>query len=106
MRQEIGDILSKTLSQVGYHNAGTIEFLMDQQLRLYFIEMNTRIQVEHPVTEMVTEVVLVKRQIMIATGEKMAAPLQAPIVHPGHAIEFRIKAEQPANFPPSSSKMN
>src|SRR5271154_6025863 len=64
MRQEIGDMLSKTLSQIGYHNAGTVEFLMDQERRLYFIEMNTRIQVEHPVTEMVTDVDLVKRQIM------------------------------------------
>ncbi len=68
MRKEIGDILSKTLSAVGYRNAGTIEFLMDQDRRLYFIEMNTRIQVEHPVTEMVTDVDLVKSQIMIAYG--------------------------------------
>ncbi len=68
LRKEIGDILSKTLSTVGYQNAGTIEFLMDQDKRLYFIEMNTRIQVEHPVTEMVTDVDLVKSQIMIAAG--------------------------------------
>ncbi len=105
MRKEIGDILSKTLSQVGYHNAGTIEFLMDQQLRLYFIEMNTRIQVEHPVTEMVTDVDLVKSQIMIAAGEKMADVLQGPIVHRGHAIECRINAEHPEKFTPSAGKI-
>src|ERR1700687_3652934 len=71
LRKEIGDVLSKTLSAVGYRNAGTIEFLMDQNLKLHFIEMNTRIQVEHPVTEMVTEVDLVKSQIMIAAGGAM-----------------------------------
>src|SRR6267143_1940387 len=68
LRKEIGEILSRTLSAVGYQNAGTIEFLMDQHRKLYFIEMNTRIQVEHPVTEMVTDVDLVKSQIMIAFG--------------------------------------
>src|SRR6202050_5303760 len=72
LRKEIGDILSKTLSAVGYHNAGTIEFLMDQDRRLYCIEMNTRIQVEHPVTEMVTDVDLVESQIMIAAGAKVS----------------------------------
>ena len=105
LRKEIGDILSKTLSQVGYHNAGTVEFLMDQDRRLYFIEMNTRIQVEHPVTEMVTDVDLVKSQIMIAAGEKLQNVLQGPIVHRGHAIECRINAEHPEKFTPSAGKI-
>ena len=105
LRKEIGEVLGKTLSKVGYHNAGTIEFLMDQQRRLYFIEMNTRIQVEHPVTEMVTDVDLVKSQIMIAAGEKLADVLQGPIVHRGHAIECRINAEHPEKFTPSAGKI-
>ena len=111
LRQEIGDILSKTLSQVGYQNAGTVEFLMDKdtdtdkERQLYFIEMNTRIQVEHPVTEMVTDVDLVKSQIMIAAGEKMADVLHGPIVHRGHAIECRINAEHPEKFTPSAGKI-
>jgi acetyl-CoA carboxylase biotin carboxylase subunit len=105
LRQETGDILSRTLSLIGYHNAGTIEFLMDQERRLYFIEMNTRIQVEHPVTEMVTDVDLVKSQIMIAAGEKLADVLQGPIVHRGHAIECRINAEHPEKFTPSAGKI-
>jgi acetyl-CoA carboxylase biotin carboxylase subunit len=105
LRKEIGDVISKTLSHVGYHNAGTIEFLMDQQQRLYFIEMNTRIQVEHPVTEMVTDVDLVKSQIMIAAGEKLSDVLQGPIVHRGHAIECRINAEHPEKFTPSAGKI-
>ena len=105
LREETGDMLSKTLSLVGYHNAGTIEFLMDQQRRLYFIEMNTRIQVEHPVTEMVTDVDLVKSQIMIAAGAKLSDVLQGPIVHRGHAIECRINAEHPEKFTPSAGKI-
>ena len=118
LRKEIGDIICKTLSQVGYQNAGTIEFLMDadkdtdkdkdkkkDRRRLYFIEMNTRIQVEHPVTEMVTDVDLVKSQIMIAAGEKLADVLQGPIVHRGHAIECRINAEHPEKFTPSAGKI-
>jgi acetyl-CoA carboxylase, biotin carboxylase subunit len=105
LRKEIGDILSKTLAAVGYHNAGTIEFLMDQDKRLYFIEMNTRIQVEHPVTEMVTDVDLVKSQIMIAYGAKLNDVLQGPIVHRGHAIECRINAEHPEKFTPSAGKI-
>jgi acetyl-CoA carboxylase biotin carboxylase subunit len=105
VRKEIGEVISKTLSQVGYHNAGTIEFLMDQNRKLYFIEMNTRIQVEHPVTEMVTDVDLVKSQIMIAAGAKLADVLQGPIVHRGHAIECRINAEHPEKFTPSAGKI-
>jgi acetyl-CoA carboxylase biotin carboxylase subunit len=105
MRKEIGDMLSKTLSKVGYHNAGTIEFIMDQERRLYFIEMNTRIQVEHPVTEMVTDIDLVKSQIRIAAGEKLSDVLQGPVVHRGHAIECRINAEHPEKFTPSAGKI-
>ena len=108
LRKETGDIICKTLSRVGYQNAGTIEFLMDtdkERRQLYFIEMNTRIQVEHPVTEMVTDVDLVKSQIMIAAGEKMADVLHGPIVHRGHAIECRINAEHPEKFTPSAGKI-
>jgi acetyl-CoA carboxylase, biotin carboxylase subunit len=105
LRKTIGDILSQTLSEVGYQNAGTVEFLMDQERRLHFIEMNTRIQVEHPVTEMVTDVDLVKSQIMIAAGAKLADVLQGPIVHRGHAIECRINAEHPEKFTPSAGKI-
>jgi len=72
MRTQIGEMLCKSLAAIGYWNAGTIEFLMDKDRRLHFIEMNTRIQVEHPVTEMVTDVDLVKSQIMIAAGAKMS----------------------------------
>jgi acetyl-CoA carboxylase biotin carboxylase subunit len=105
LRKKIGGIVSQTLSEVGYHNAGTVEFLMDQERRLYFIEMNTRIQVEHPVTEMVTDVDLVKSQIMIAAGAKMADVLHGPITHRGHAIECRINAEHPEKFTPSAGKI-
>jgi acetyl-CoA carboxylase biotin carboxylase subunit len=105
LRAEIGGILSKTLSAVGYHNAGTIEFLMDQNRKLYFIEMNTRVQVEHPVTEMVTDVDLVKSQIMIASGARLPDVLQGPVTHRGHAIECRINAEHPEKFTPSAGKI-
>jgi acetyl-CoA carboxylase, biotin carboxylase subunit len=105
LRKQIGDILSKTLSHIGYQNAGTVEFLMDQERRLHFIEMNTRIQVEHPVTEMVTDVDLVKSQIMIAAGDKLADVLHGPVVHRGHAIECRINAEHPEKFTPSAGKI-
>jgi acetyl-CoA carboxylase biotin carboxylase subunit len=105
LRQQIGGILSKTLSEIGYVNAGTIEFLMDEEQRLYFIEMNTRIQVEHPVTEMVTDVDLVKSQILLAAGERMEAVLHGPIVHRGHTIECRINAEHPEKFTPSAGRI-
>jgi acetyl-CoA carboxylase, biotin carboxylase subunit len=105
LRAEIGAMLSKTLSEIGYVNAGTIEFLMDEDRKLYFIEMNTRIQVEHPVTEMVTDVDLVKSQIRLAAGERLDDVLQGPIVHRGHAIECRINAEHPEKFTPSAGKI-
>jgi acetyl-CoA carboxylase biotin carboxylase subunit len=105
LRDQIGGVLSKSLSEIGYTNAGTIEFLMDKDRRLHFIEMNTRIQVEHPVTEMVTDVDLVKSQIMIAAGAAMSDVLQGPIVHRGHAIECRINAEHPEKFTPSAGKI-
>jgi len=105
LRQQIGNILCKSLANIGYVNAGTIEFLMDQDRRLYFIEMNTRIQVEHPVTEMVTDVDLVKSQILIAAGDRMEHVLMGPIVHRGHAIECRINAEHPEKFTPSAGKI-
>ena len=105
LREELGQILCKTLSDIGYVNAGTIEFLMDQDRKLYFIEMNTRIQVEHPVTEMVTDVDLVKSQILLAAGENLENVLHGPIVRRGHAIECRINAEHPEKFTPSAGKI-
>src|ERR1043165_8027716 len=105
LRAEIGQVLSRTLSEIGYVSAGTIEFLMDEDRRLYFIEMNTRIQVEHPVTEMVTDVDLVKSQILLAAGERMENVLLGPVLHRGHAIECRINAEHPEKFTPSAGKI-
>src|SRR5215469_10930137 len=105
LREQMGKVLSKTLSDIGYANAGTVEFLMDRERRLYFIEMNTRIQVEHPVTEMVTDVDLVKSQISIAAGESLENVLHGPILHRGHAIECRINAEHPEKFTPSAGKI-
>jgi acetyl-CoA carboxylase biotin carboxylase subunit len=78
---------------------------MDQERRLHFIEMNTRIQVEHPVTEMVTDVDLVKGQIMIAAGARLDEVLMGPVVHRGHSIECRINAEHPEKFTPSAGKI-
>ena len=105
LRERIGGILSKTLSGLGYTNAGTVEFLMDENRDLYFIEMNTRIQVEHPVTEMVTDVDLVKSQLLLAAGERMESVLNGPVIHRGHAIECRINAENPDTFVPSAGKI-
>src|SRR5579871_5934395 len=105
MREEIGRTLRHCLSEIGYQNAGTVEFLMDQDRQLYFIEMNTRIQVEHPVTEMVTGFDIAKAQIRIAAGEKLKNILDHPIVIRGHAIECRINAEHPEKFTPSAGKI-
>src|SRR5580693_5210933 len=105
LRERIGGILTKTLGSIGYMNAGTVEFLMDEDGSLYFIEMNTRIQVEHPVTEMTTDVDLVKSQIMIAAGEKLSSVITQAVVSRGHAIECRINAEHPERFTPSAGKI-
>src|SRR5271165_1285917 len=105
LRDRIGGILVKSLAEIGYMNAGTIEFLMDEDGSLHFIEMNTRIQVEHPVTEMTTDVDLVKSQIMIAAGEKLHNIIKEPVYFRGHAIECRINAEHPERFTPSAGKI-
>jgi acetyl-CoA carboxylase, biotin carboxylase subunit len=105
LRDRIGGVLVKTLSNIGYMNAGTIEFLMDEDGSLHFIEMNTRIQVEHPVTEMTTDVDLVKSQILIAAGEKLSNIIKDKVYFRGHAIECRINAEHPERFTPSAGKI-
>ena len=103
-RKELGAMVVKALQAIGYTNAGTVEFLMDQDGSLYFIEMNTRIQVEHPVTELVTGVDLIKAQIRIAAGEKMEDATGA-VIASGHAIECRINAEDPDTFVPSAGRI-
>jgi acetyl-CoA carboxylase biotin carboxylase subunit len=105
MREEIGKTLKRCLEGVGYQNAGTIEFLMDEDGKLYFIEMNTRIQVEHPVTEMITGIDLVKAQLRIAMGEKLSSIVPETIPLRGHAIECRVNAEHPEKFTPSAGKI-
>ncbi|NUQ29577.1 MAG: acetyl-CoA carboxylase biotin carboxylase subunit [Acidobacteriaceae bacterium] len=104
-REEMGKVIRKSLKDIGYWNAGTIEFLMDEDGKIYFIEMNTRIQVEHPVTEMITGIDLVKAQLRIAGGEKLTDIIPQPIVINGHAIECRINAEHPEKFTPSAGKI-
>jgi acetyl-CoA carboxylase, biotin carboxylase subunit len=104
-RDEIGKTLRRCLGAIGYQNAGTVEFLMDEDGKLYFIEMNTRIQVEHPVTEAVTGIDLVKAQLRIAAGEQLSAILPEPITVRGHAIECRVNAEHPEKFTPSAGKI-
>ncbi len=105
MREEIGRTLCRCLSEIGYQNAGTVEFLMNEDHQLYFIEMNTRIQVEHPVTEAITGVDIVKAQLRIAAGERLDAILPAKLEIRGHAIECRINAEHPQRFTPSAGQI-
>jgi acetyl-CoA carboxylase, biotin carboxylase subunit len=103
-RKELGAKVVRALEKIGYTNAGTIEFLMDQDGSLYFIEMNTRIQVEHPVTELVTGVDLIKAQIRIAAGERIEEAV-GEMQFSGHAIECRINAEDPDTFVPSAGRI-
>ena len=103
-RARVGRTVVSALGKLGYTNSGTVEFLMDRSGRLHFIEMNTRLQVEHPVTEMVTGIDLVKSQILVAAGERLEVegdhlPLR------GHSLECRICAENPETFAPSAGKV-
>ena len=106
LRKKMGQAAVTAAKQCGYYNAGTIEFLVDENRDFYFMEMNTRIQVEHPITEEVTGFDLVKAQIEIAAGEKLRVE-QDDIELRGHAIECRINAEDPShNFRPSPGTIN
>jgi acetyl-CoA carboxylase, biotin carboxylase subunit len=106
MRQEMGEAAVRAARSVGYYNAGTVEFLVDQERRFYFLEMNTRLQVEHPVTELVTGLDLVKLQVEIAAGERLPF-LQEEVAWRGAAIECRIYAEDPYNgFLPSPGRLS
>jgi acetyl-CoA carboxylase biotin carboxylase subunit len=105
LRKKMNAILEKTMKEIGYVSAGTVEFIMDEDGSLQFIEMNTRIQVEHPVTEFVTGVDLVKSQILIAAGARLSEIITQPIVPTGHSIECRINAEHPEKFTPSAGKI-
>jgi acetyl-CoA carboxylase, biotin carboxylase subunit len=100
MRRKMGSIVIDAAKAVQYTNAGTFEFLMDSTGRFYFMEANTRLQVEHPVTEMVTGIDIVKAQIRIAAGEKLSLK-QGEVTFTGHSIECRINAEDPETFVPS-----
>lgn len=97
IRRAMGVAAVKAVRATGYENAGTIEFLLDTDGKFYFMEMNTRVQVEHPVTEQITGVDIIKEQLRIASGEPMSCADEAPFVPNGHAIEFRINAEDPEN---------
>jgi len=106
LRKKMGELAVKGARSVNYNNAGTIEFLLDEENNFYFMEMNTRIQVEHPVTEMVTGIDLIKEQMKIAAGKKLTLK-QDKVKQSGSCIEARIYAEDPANdFMPSPGKIN
>jgi acetyl-CoA carboxylase, biotin carboxylase subunit len=100
LRERMGNAAVKACREIGYVSAGTMEFLLDADMNFHFMEMNTRIQVEHPITEMVTNTDLVREQILIAAGERLEFE-QGDIVFSGHSIECRINAESPRTFAPS-----
>ena len=104
LRDKMGSVAVKACERIGYSSAGTFEFLLDEDDKFYFMEMNTRIQVEHPVTEMVTVVDIVRNQIRIAQGEELGFK-QDEVQIFGHSIECRINAEDPEKFTPSPGKI-
>jgi acetyl-CoA carboxylase, biotin carboxylase subunit len=104
LRQKMGDVAVNACKEIGYSSAGTFEFLLDEDGSFYFMEMNTRIQVEHPVTEMVTLADIVRNQIRIASGEDLQYQ-QSDVQIVGHSIECRINAEDPVKFTPSPGKI-
>ena len=104
-RKKMGQVAVKAVREIGYTNAGTIEFLVDKNQDFYFMEMNTRVQVEHPITEMITGIDIIKEQIKIASGEKLSLE-QEDITFTGHVMEARINAENPdKNFMPCPGKI-
>ncbi|MBM3435526.1 MAG: biotin/lipoyl-binding protein, partial [Bacteroidetes bacterium] len=106
VRLKMGEAAVRITKEIGYNNAGTVEFLVDKDLNFYFLEMNTRVQVEHPVTEMVTGIDIVREQIRIAAGFPLSFE-QSSVKQYGHAIECRIYAEDPSNnFLPSPGEMS
>jgi acetyl-CoA carboxylase biotin carboxylase subunit len=104
LRREMGEVALGAMRKIAYNNVGTIEFLMDEQGRYYFMEMNTRIQVEHPVTEQVYRLDLLREQIRLAAGEQLERT-QESVVPGAHSIEFRVNAEDPVTFAPSPGKI-
>lgn len=104
LRKKLGDAAVKAALSIGYANAGTVEFLVDQENRFYFLEMNTRLQVEHPITEEITGLDLVQEQLNIASGKPLAFS-QKDVRRDGHAIEVRIYAEDPKTFFPSPGRI-
>ena len=105
LRARISEGLKEAMRNVGYTNAGTVEFLMDECGKLYFIEVNARVQVEHPVTEFVTGIDIVKSQILIAAGYPLSDLIPGQVEMRGHAIECRINAENPDTFVPSPGRI-
>jgi acetyl-CoA carboxylase biotin carboxylase subunit len=104
LREEVGCQVVRVIKEVGYSNVGTLEFLVDEKKQFYFMEMNTRIQVEHPVTELVTGIDLIRDQILIAAGDKLPHR-QEDVQFRGHALECRINAEDPVTHKPSPGKI-
>jgi acetyl-CoA carboxylase biotin carboxylase subunit len=104
LREEIGSRVVQAIKEVGYSNVGTLEFLVDDRKNFYFMEMNTRVQVEHPVTEMVTGFDIIRDQILIAAGERLPHK-QSDVQFRGHALECRINAEDPGTHKPSPGKI-